>query len=103
MPTMTAKLNALGFPTRRQVQQAATLQKNCEARTRRRVQQDTLIQDGRKALAAIDAGRPIKDLLLMFPGSRARLYRAINAARAAMQPTARRATDMADSIDPLFL
>lgn len=84
--TYTARLNERGF------------------RTRRQVQHDTLIQDGRKALMSIDAGRSINDLLLMFPGSRARLYRAINAARAAMQPTARRATDMADSIvDPLLL
>jgi hypothetical protein len=39
-----------------------------------------LIADGRKALELIAAGRNIAELLMVIGGSRARLYRAMNAA-----------------------
>lgn len=47
---------------------------------RRIFQQRQLLADGHKALAAINAGQKAADIALTFPGSRARMYRAINAA-----------------------
>jgi len=40
-----------------------------------------LLQDGRHALALLKAGRSIPEVMLVIPGSRARLYRAMNTAR----------------------
>lgn len=48
--------------------------------TRRAAQRAQLIQDGRKALELINAGRNIADCLLIIGGGRARLYRALTAA-----------------------
>lgn len=48
--------------------------------SRRSVQRAQLAADGRKAASLIAAGRTIDDVLLVVPGSRARLYRAIAAA-----------------------
>ena len=47
---------------------------------RRDIQRTQLIADGRKALDLINAGKPIADVLMIVPGSRARLYRAMAAA-----------------------
>jgi hypothetical protein len=48
---------------------------------RRKFQRDQLLADGLKALALIEAGRSIGEVLWTIPGSRARLYRAIEAAQ----------------------
>lgn len=47
---------------------------------------ERLLIEGRKALQALKAGRSMPDLILATPGSRARLYRAIAAARAEQTP-----------------
>lgn len=49
---------------------------------RRTVQRTLLLVDGHKALALIQDGKTINDLLMVIPGSRARLYRAMAAASA---------------------
>jgi len=48
--------------------------------SRRTAQHAQLVADGRKALELIQV-RPIADILLVIGGSRARLYRAMEAAR----------------------
>lgn len=47
---------------------------------RRTVQRAQLLADGHKALGLIQAGRMINDVLMVIPGSRARLYRALGEA-----------------------
>ena len=53
-----------------------------------------LLQDGRKALALIEAGHKPRDALMVIGGSRARLYRAMEIARQ---------TDGQTPADPLLL
>ena len=53
-----------------------------------------LLQDGRKALALIEAGHKPRDALMVIGGSRARLYRAMELARQ---------TDGQTPADPLLL
>lgn len=48
---------------------------------RRQFQRDQLLADGRQALKLIQTGRSIGEVLWTIPGSRARLYRAIEAAQ----------------------
>ena len=68
--------------------------------TRRATQRAQLIADGRKALELIQA-RPIADVLLVVGGSRARLYRAMEAARLADE--LERADMTEAGIDPLLV
>lgn len=42
---------------------------------------DRLLADGRKALASLEAGKTMPDLIMAAPFSRARLYRAMAQAR----------------------
>jgi hypothetical protein len=52
------------------------------ARRRPDYRRTRLLRDGRKALAMLDQGKSIPDVRMVIGGSRARLYRAIAAARA---------------------
>lgn len=44
--------------------------------TRRDIQRDKLLADGRKALEMVKSGRSMLDVLMVIGGSRTRLYRA---------------------------
>jgi hypothetical protein len=83
---------------------------------RRLRQRAQLLADGRKALTMLDKGHDIDTVRMVVSGSRARLYRAMSAARSkdelppAKQGGARRASDIPDSrsddddyIDPILL
>ena len=48
--------------------------------TRRDIQRDKLLADGRKALEMVKSGRSMLDVLMVIGGSRTRLYRAMELA-----------------------